>query len=178
MSDKDSESGTLGLVLRKCIGPLIILAVAIYFYNLACSIGPSPMGQLGPDFWPKLILILLMISCVIKFGEIIWNRRSLAKEAEAVPAMDNMRLTLMIVLLLVTVFAIDYLGFFLANFLFMIAFLYLVGMRKIASLLLVSVLGTIGMLYVFVKVVYLPLPKGMGFFEDISLFVYRALFII
>jgi putative tricarboxylic transport membrane protein len=178
MSDKNSESGTMGLVLRASIGPFLILAVAIYFYSLACCIGPSPMGQLGPDFWPKMILIFLMGSCVIKFGEIVWNRRSLADEVEARPAMNNMRLSLMIVLLVVTVFAIDYLGFVLANFLFMIAFLSLVGMRKIASLLLVSILGSIGMLYVFVKVVYLPLPKGMGFFEDISLFIYRALFIM
>jgi len=136
------------------------------------------MGQLGAEFWPKMILILLMASCGIKFGEIVWNRDKLAQEAEDRPEMDNVKLALLIVLLIVTVFAIDYIGFTLANFLFMVVFLSLVGFRKIAPLILVSVLGTIGMLYVFVKVVYLPLPKGIGFFEDVSLFIYRALFIL
>jgi putative tricarboxylic transport membrane protein len=123
-------------------------------------------------------LIFLMISCVIKFGEIIRDRHDMTQKTEARPEMNNVRLALLIGLLLITVFAIDYIGFALANFLFMIAFLCVVGLRKISSLLLISGLGTIGLLYVFVKVVYLPLPKGMGFFEDISLFIYRALFIM
>jgi putative tricarboxylic transport membrane protein len=178
MSGEDSGPGTVGQVLRASIGPFIILAAAIYFYSLACCIGPTPMGQLGAQFWPKMILLFLMISCVIKFGEIVWNRHKLAQEAEARPEMDNVKLTLMIFLLVATVFAIDYIGFALANFLFMIAFLSLVGLRRIPSLLLVSGLGTIGMLYMFVKVVYLPLPKGIGAFEDISLFIYHALFIM
>jgi putative tricarboxylic transport membrane protein len=178
MSGENSGSTTVGQVLRAGIGPFLILGTAIYFYYLACCIGPCPVGQLGADFWPKMILIFLMISCVIKFGEIVWNRHSLGQEAEGRPKMDNIKLTIMIVLLVVTVFAIDYIGFALANFLFMVAFLFLVGVRKIVPLILVSLLGTIGMLYVFVKVVYLPLPRGMGFFEDISLFIYRALFIL
>jgi hypothetical protein len=37
------------------------------------------------------------------------------------------------------------------------------------------VLGTVLLLYAFVKVVYLPLPKGEGGFEALTLLVYRAL---
>jgi putative tricarboxylic transport membrane protein len=178
MKSKNPESATVGRVLQACTGPFLILALAIYFYGLACCIGPTPVGQLGADFWPKMVLIFLMISCVIKFGEIIQNRHSLSQKVEARPKMDNMKLGILIGLLLITVFAIDYIGFALANFLFMIAFLSAVGLRRIPSLLLISGLGTIGMLYVFIKVVYLPLPKGMGFFEDISLFIYHALLIM
>lgn len=36
---------------------------------------------------------------------------------------------------------------------------------------------TIGLLYLFVKVVYLPLPKGDGFFEAVTLALYRLLHI-
>jgi hypothetical protein len=43
---------------------------------------------------------------------------------------------------------------------------------------LTSVLGTVILLYLFVKVVYLPLPKGAWFFEDLTLAVYRLLWII
>lgn len=178
MNGENPESVTVRKTLRACTGPFLILAAAVYFYSLACCIGPTPAGQLGADFWPKMVLIFLMISCVIKFGEIIRNRHDITQKSKARPEMDNVRLTLLIALLLITVFAIDYIGFALANFIFMIAFLCVVGLRKIPSLLLIPGLGTIGLLYVFVKVVYLPLPKGMGFFEDISLFIYRALFIM
>jgi hypothetical protein len=49
--------------------------------------------------------------------------------------------------------------------------------RKPATLVLVSLLGTIGLIYVFVKVVYIPLPRGEWFFDDITLLIYRALLI-
>jgi putative tricarboxylic transport membrane protein len=178
VSEKNPAPGTVEQILRASIGPFLIFAVAVYFYSLACRIGPAPMGQLGPQFWPKMVLIFLMISCVIKFGEIVSQRRKLDQDVETRPKMNNVKLTLMIVLLVVTVFAIDYIGFALANFLFFLAFLWLVGLRRIPSLLMISGFGTVGMLYMFVKIVYLPLPKGVGFFEDISLYVYHALFIM
>lgn len=178
MSNDNSTNSTSRLVARAAIGPLLILLVAFYFYYMACCFGPAPMGQLGADFWPKMILLALMGSCAIKFFEIIWHRNKLAEEAEARPVMDNMKLTLMIVILILTVFAIDYIGFALANTLFMLVFLILVGFKKPVQLLLISIFSTIVMLYIFVKVVYLPLPRGYGIFEDISLYIYRALYLL
>ena len=35
--------------------------------------------------------------------------------------------------------------------------------------------GTVALLYLFVKLVYLPLPKGDGPFEALTLALYRAL---
>jgi hypothetical protein len=80
--------------------------------------------------------------------------------------------------MLLCVLAIDYIGFALSIFCFIIVFLRLAGVRKPLSLILSSVLGTVGLLYLFVKVVYLPLPKGAWLFERVTLFVYRALGII
>jgi hypothetical protein len=37
------------------------------------------------------------------------------------------------------------------------------------------VLGTVGLLYLFVKLVYLPLPKGDGPLEVVTLGLYRVL---
>jgi hypothetical protein len=53
----------------------------------------------------------------------------------------------------------------------------LAGEKKQLRMLLVSVLGTIALLYLFVKVVYIPLPRGDWIFDDITLFIYRVLFI-
>jgi hypothetical protein len=52
------------------------------------------------------------------------------------------------------------------------------GYRRMGRLTLISVLGTIGLLYLFVKVVYLPLPKGQFFFDDLTIIIYRILHII
>ena len=51
-------------------------------------------------------------------------------------------------------------------------------MRKLPSLIVTSLLGTIFLLYLFGKVVYLPLPKGDWIFNDLTIFIYRLLYII
>jgi hypothetical protein len=67
------------------------------------------------------------------------------------------------------------LGFPLTTFLFLLGFTRLAGARQPLLLPVVSALGTVGLLYLFVKVVYLPLPKGTGVVEDFTIFLYRLL---
>jgi len=84
----------------------------------------------------------------------------------------------MMAMVICVVLAMDKIGFLLSNFLFLLLFLLLTGLRRKFPLLLSSAGGTLVLLYLFVRVVYLPLPKGMGFFEDITLFLYRLLGVI
>jgi len=162
-------------------GPLLIFFVALYFFFLAGRIEEFPMpGQLGPAFWPKTILILLMISCGIKAVELLFARskESETGEGESLPAVHYPKLLAMIALVIAVVAAMEAIGFLLANLLFLILFLRVAGVRKKPLLFLTSGLGTILLLYLFVKVVYLPLPKGYWFFDDVTIFLYRILHLI
>jgi putative tricarboxylic transport membrane protein len=183
----------------------VILVIAIYLFVLAGSIDQAPIpGQLGPAFWPRCILVLLMLSCVFKAVEVYKEGRKkqerdyhvgyrhAAKEEQAgaldqaaaaegggtFATVDVPKLSFMIVACLVVVFLMDYTGFIIANALFTFIFCYMVGDRKWKRLIVISVLGTIGLLYLFAYLVYVPLPKGHFFFEDFTLMIYRALFII
>jgi hypothetical protein len=88
------------------------------------------------------------------------------------------KLTAMIVMVIAAVYSMDVIGFPLANFLFLVLFMHIAGLRKKLPLFLISVLGTVFLLYLFVKIVYLPLPKGQWFFDDMTIFLYRILHII
>ncbi len=162
-------------------GPLLIFWVALYFYFLAGKMGEAPPpGQLGPAFWPKAILILLMVSCGIKAVEIFFSRK---KESEAKGdspplAVNYPRLLALIAVVVGAVAAMDLIGFLLANLIFLLLFMHIAGVKKKIPLFLISGLGTIFLLYLFVKVVYLPLPKGYWFFDDLTIFLYRVLQII
>jgi putative tricarboxylic transport membrane protein len=160
-------------------GPLLIFLAALYFYILAGRIEEIP-GQLGPAFWPKAILILLMVSCGIKALEILFSRSpdSAQGGGDLPPAVDYPKLGILIALVIGVVAAMSTLGFLLSNLLFLILFLRVTGVRKISSLLLTSTLGTVFLLYLFVKVVYLPLPKGSWFFDDLTIFIYRTIHLI
>jgi putative tricarboxylic transport membrane protein len=177
-----SRGATSEPVLKSLIGPLLIFLLAVYFYFLAGKIDEPPGPEhLGAAFWPKMLLIFLMVSCAIKGGEILKARRS--EGAEGTPAgsraeVDIPKLAAMIAMVIAGVYFMDIIGFPLSNFIFLLLFMRIAGVRKKVPLLLTSVLGTIFLLYLFVKIVYLPLPKGQWFFDDMTIFLYRLLHII
>jgi len=176
----DKPKKAFSLLIKSSAGVLVILGFAILAYVLSTRIDSFPMpGQLGPAFWPRMIIVLLIVSGFIKVGELVaeW-RKGFSPELTCAGQVNGARLAAIIVTMLLCVLAIDYIGFALSIFCFIIVFLRLAGVRKPLSLILSSVLGTVGLLYLFVKVVYLPLPKGAWLFERVTLFVYRALGII
>jgi len=176
------ESRPSGRALKSLVGPLLIFILALYFYILAGSIDENPIpGQLGPAFWPRMILILLMASCVLKALESFLGFGKGVADlglSSPPPEVNVPKLVAMIVMVVAVVFFLDILGFALTNFLFLLIFMRIAGLRKKLSLILVSFLGTIFLLYLFVMVVYLPLPKGTWFFSDLTISIYRLLHII
>ena len=66
-------------------------------------------------------------------------------------------------------------GFPLATVLFLVGFSCLGGYRHVASLLLVAFGTTLVLLYVFVYLVYISLPLGVGPFVDLNVALYRLL---
>jgi len=176
-AEKKSEPGLFSLLK----GPLLIFLLVLYFYFLSNRIDEVPIpGQLGPAFWPKMVLILLMASCGIKAVELILARKGQSEGGaeESPPAVHYPKLLGMIALLVAVVAAMEVIGFLLANLVFLVLFLRLTGVRKKLPLFLYSFLGTISLLYLFVKVVYLPLPKGTWFFDGLTIYLYRLLHLI
>jgi hypothetical protein len=49
------------------------------------------------------------------------------------------------------------------------------GGRGVPGIVATAVLGTVILLYTFIKLVYLPFPKGAGPFERVTRALYRAL---
>lgn len=143
-------------------------------------------GQLGPGFWPRLVLAGLGLTCLAKLVA-EWRRQRAAAsvepvmvdtralEAERLPELSRRKLATAIGLIVLYVLATPAVGFALATAGFIAAFMYLCGTRSVAVLAANTAVGTILLLYLFIKFVYLPLPKGEGPFEAMSLALYRAL---
>lgn len=160
---------------RGAIGPALILLAGVGLFVAAGRLPVVPVpGQLGPDFWPRLVLVGLMGSCVLKGLELVRAGQARTTRAPA-PPLSVPKLAGGIAMVLGYTALAPLLGFPLTNFLFLLAFMRLAGTRRPFPLLVIATLGTVGLLYVFVKVVYLPLPKGAGVVEDFTVFLYRLL---
>lgn len=134
-------------------------------------------GQLGPGFWPRLVLIGLGLACVAK-AAVEWRGRR-AGGSEVVGAglggVRGARLLGAAALIVLYVALTPVAGFPLATAGFIAAFMWVAGGRSPLGLGLGAGGGTVVLLYVFIKLVYLPLPKGNGPFEAVTLALYRAL---
>lgn len=73
------------------------------------------------------------------------------------------------------VIAVPTLGFLIATFLFLLLFMYLGGFRRLLWAPVIAVVATLIVVYLFVKVVYIPLPLGTGPLVGIESFLYHAL---
>ncbi len=135
-----------------------------------------PRGQLGPGFWPRLVLIGLAVACLLKLRE---ERRAgpqrdggLPRSRRACPPRGSLSASRCI---LAYVIAAPLLGFPLATAAFIVAFMVVAGARGAPGIAATALLGTVILLYIFIKLVYLPFPKGAGPFERVTLALYRAL---
>jgi putative tricarboxylic transport membrane protein len=134
-----------------------------------------PRGQLGPGFWPRLTLIGLAVACLLKLREERRARAGGTESSEVLPRVSASRLALGMACILAYVIAAPLLGFPLATAAFIVAFMVVAGGRGVPGIVATALLGTVILLYTFIKLVYLPFPKGAGPFERVTLALYRAL---
>ena len=66
-------------------------------------------------------------------------------------------------------------GFFLTTFAYLTAFMALGRYRRMAVVIGVSLVGTLLMLFFFMKVVYISLPIGTAPFSAVSLFLMQVM---
>ena len=160
---------------RGIIGPSLIFLAAAGLFVAAGRLPVVPVrGQLGPDFWPRLVLVGLMWACALKILEVARERTGQTESAGPRP-LNVSKLAGGIALVLGYTVLAPLLGFPVTTALFLLVFMRLAGTRRPATLVPTAVLGTMVLLYVFVKFVYLPLPKGAGIMEDFTVSLYRLL---
>lgn len=123
---------------------------------------------ISPAAWPVAILCGILALSVY---------RIIAKKAgkiEEKPALQNFTRRVASVMLLVGlyIFGMNFLGFIIATLLFQWLMLWVIGYRK-KLLFFLSPVGVTGVIYViFVKMMYVPLPRGIGVFRVLSYFFY------
>lgn len=160
----------------------VLLVAAAYLFLLARGFEQAPEpGQLGPSFWPQVLCVgIAGCSFARLVQKVLAGRRtSVASTAAASNDEDEYevawaRIGLATALVIGYVLGIVFVGYILATTLFFVAFAYLGGQRQwyVAPL---GALSSLALAYVFLKVVYVSLPSGIGVFDQFSVLVYRLL---
>jgi putative tricarboxylic transport membrane protein len=168
--------------IKKIIPYTVILLASVYFYFLASQFGVVVRGgNLGPDFWPKLLLGLTMATCVYEIVKTALsppNKKlsgECVKEEAETPKQYPRLLIIGIVMTVAYVYFLSILGFTLCTFLYLTLFMIVGRYRKIWVIAANSIIGTILFVFLFMKVVYVSLPIGEGPFQQFSLMIFNIL---
>jgi putative tricarboxylic transport membrane protein len=154
---------------RDGIAGLICLALSIGMLLLTRGLPQSPFVPLGPDFYPRIVLIIMLVlsamllaSDLLRLGQ---RRAGAAADADAPPEKRNYRLVGMTFAIFAGyVILLPLAGYRLATFLFMVALQSAIdpphGMRRWA-VVMVSALASSAVTYVvFDHYLSVLLPRG------------------
>jgi hypothetical protein len=169
--------------LRAALPYVAVLLGAAFLYQRTGSFAAlGREGNLGPAFWPRAVLVLLMVVCALEMLRVAFFFRAGPPPPSLhspVTDEDEPRFVQLllggIAITVLYVPGMDYLGFFLATILYLAAFMWIGRYRRPGVIAAASVLGTIAFVYVFMKIVYVSLPLGAGPFRQFSTWVLGAL---
>jgi hypothetical protein len=179
--------------LRAVLPHSMMLLVAIGLYLAAMQIdtaGADAGGRIGPDFWPKVVIAFMGLLCVYEIVKrlvlhssftasglteaLTHNPAAQAEVSDGMPVetepeREYPRLLWSGAALIVGyVIVVPWLGFFLTTALFLAAFIWLGGFRRLLITLAVSAIGAFVLVVIFMRVAYISLPLGAGPFHDLS----------
>jgi putative tricarboxylic transport membrane protein len=165
------------------IGNAVI--VAFFLFMLLDSLKLHEIrrfGEVGSGFWPIVILSsATVLSAFILLSSILQFKKGKGKEApekalspEELASRKKQRniVVLCAVVTLAYIFVMQGIGFALATFLYVLAFILVLGERRKWVLMISPVVVTALILVVFSKFIAIPFPRGVGFFADLSRFFF------
>ncbi len=167
-------------------GPIIanVVIVVFFLFMLLQSFQLHEIrrfGEMGSGFWPILILGLASIlSGMLLFSSLMKRKDKVEKEAEEPPSPESPAardqavkvVFLSSIATLVYIFAMQWFGFPIATFLFVLSFILILGERRKWVLIFSPLLVTVFVLVVFSKFIAIPFPRGLGVFAELSRYLF------
>jgi putative tricarboxylic transport membrane protein len=178
--ERHKTNADLGRELLPEIG---ILAVAVYLFYLAGTFEfQQEEGQLGPGFWPRMAATGLIAAVLVRMVQTVRERdrpivhvtSEFDEYAEVEYPLSWSRLAIALVLAVGYVIATMFLGYLFSTAIFLFLFIWIGGQRK-WYVPLVAVGGALVFTYIFIGVVYVSLPSGVGIFDTLTVAIYNLL---
>jgi putative tricarboxylic transport membrane protein len=176
---------------RALLPYLLVLAVAAVLTWKAMHFGFTPRGDRpGPDVWPRAILALAIVTCLVRIAvllrrpgdrdpvslaDVLDNPMQSVEADQPPPRRYPLLLATGIALTIAYVALLSTLGFFCDTVLYITAMARAGRYRRWPVIAAVALAGALVFMFVFMKIVYLSLPLGVGPFEAISLALMRLM---
>lgn len=177
----------------RAVAPYVIvllLCAVLYVMALRFAYTPTP-GRLGPDVWPRAVLALTALVCVVRIAIGLRAPQAGDRDADVLQEMMDtapaqaeppapvrrypVLLLLGIGLTALYVLALGVLGFALATAIYIAAMIRTGRYTRWRVTVPTALIGSLFFMFVFQKIVYLSLPLGVPPFAAVSLALMRLM---
>lgn len=181
---------TLRLVLPH--GLMLLASVVLYWAATRIDVHTGGGGRIGPDAWPKAIIVFMGLLCAWEVAKRLVLRGRLgagdgpapagvqppgaaATAGSPAPVAHAGRLAWGVGLVFGYVFVVSYVGFFVATAVFLAAFPWFGGLRRPVLAAVTGIAGSLVLVVMFMRIAYISLPLGEGPFRTLSIALLSAI---
>jgi putative tricarboxylic transport membrane protein len=167
---------TLRLVLPH--GLMLLASVLLYWAATRIEADTGGAGRIGPDAWPKAIIVLMGLLCAWEIAKRLVLRARMEPKGDAsadAPATYPRKLAAGIAIVFGYVLAVPWVGFFLATTVFLALFPWLGGYRRPMLTAVTGLAGSFVLVVMFMRVAYISLPLGEGPFRTLTIALLAAI---
>lgn len=180
-----SEVRGAATVVERVLPYAMVFGVAAFLlYRAQHFEFTSPVDQVGPDSWPKLVLYMIMATSAFEGIRRLLGAGSTRSGSAVVPSVESpferepadMRIVFICVAASLVYLALfEIVGFFVDTVVFVLCLIWIGGFRRFWAALAISSVATLLFMLVFLRVIYVALPIGTGPFEWLSTSLMRLL---
>ena len=148
---------------------LFVIFAFIYTFQFD---DPLPVYDLGPAFWPRIVLAIMFIAAVGMLYPIVRHYRGSSSRMDQTTTNQDdvlersmqIRIALLFILPIFYTYLIHKMGFLLVTPFFLCGYMWLMGVRRWSTLAIMTVSIYAAIVLVFVKLIFTYLPTGLAFF--------------
>ncbi|MGB0663462.1 MAG: tripartite tricarboxylate transporter TctB family protein [Pontibacterium sp.] len=149
-------------ITKDHIGGLVFLALSVAYGYYATQIPLLPGDEFEPFHAQSLPTALAYLGGILSIGLIVTADRS-ANNKLRLAGYDFALVAKLLVLVVVFGLALDYVGFLISTIIFLVAGYWLLGVRKVKTLLIASVPFAVGIWFALTQLLDIYLAPGKLF---------------
>lgn len=153
----------------------VLIGLGVLFYLAQAVQLPAtdnPADVLGAGGFPIIIGIVALIGLAMVTIRVVKEKHTVDIPMLNLRSVDGRMVFINVLVLAAYVGLLDVIGFILATLLYLVAAPLSMGYRKPLVLAIFSSVTTAVMVVVFGMVFYVPLPRGVELFRDLSYLIY------
>ena len=152
----------INLKTADIISAIIGLLLSAYVWIASASFPQDVVMKIGPDFFPRIIAVAMAIASLFLLVQTLTNKTP----EEAVQTLNLkdagiLRALAFLILAVVYVSVMDFLGFIIATIICLLVAMYILKLRNLKNMVLVSLGTAMGVYFAFASILGVPLPRGL-----------------